>query len=221
MMGGRGTYSYSGQSVTGGKSEPLGRYAVASLNKGTASGTTTESAIERFRGQLMDAKVEYSAYIDDYGYVHALGSNENEGSTNVAPLSAIANERGVSTVIHNHPHGGSDGRKWGGPLSANDLAYIADAHGKTGGKVRRMVATSNEGTYSAVVTRNVSRRQVQNAAKTADASLFGKKFQSEKAMWRAVNDAYTREFGKIGINITFTPQRKHTDRLVTQKTGTY
>lgn len=169
----------------------------------------------------MDKKVEYSAYIDDSGYVHALGSTGKEGSTRVAPLSAVAKEKGVSTVVHNHPHGGSDGRIWGGPLSAADLRYIATAHSLTEGRVNRIVATSNEGTYSARVTRRVTGRQVSAAAKKADGSLSGKKFQSEKAMWKAVNEAYTREFGKIGIDITFAPQRKRSSRLVTEKTGTY
>lgn len=59
------------------------------------------------------------------------------------------------------------------------------------------------------------------AASRADASLKGKKFQSERAMWRAVNDAYTSEFGKIGISISFTGQKKRSSKLTTQKTGTY
>lgn len=219
-MGGRGSYSYSGQ-TTRGQGTPLGAYAVATLNRGVAGGTTTEAAIGRFRDQLMDAKVEYSAYIDDLGYVHALGSTGKEGSTQVAPLAAIAKQTGVSTVIHNHPHGTSDGRKWGGPFSESDLAYIANAHFLTGGKVNRMVATSNEGTYSAVVRKPVSQLRVSSASRRADSSLSGKKFQSEKAMWKAVNDAYTREFGKIGIDITYTPQRKTRDRFATEKIGEY
>ena len=127
----------------------------------------------------------------------------------------------MSTIVHNHPHGGSDGRKWGGPFSNADLAYIASAYRTTGGKINRIVATSNEGTYSARVTKTVSQRQVTKAASRADASLKGKKFQSERAMWRAVNDAYTSEFGKIGISISFTGQKKRSSKLTTQKTGTY
>lgn len=220
-MGGRGAYSYSSGSRKRSSSAPLNAYAVASLNRGIAKGTSTEAAIGRFREQLMDAKVEYSAYIDDAGYVHALGSTGKEGSTKVAPISAVAKQRDVSTVIHNHPHGGSDGRKWGGPFSEADLAYIASAHGATGGRVNRIVATSNEGTYSARVKRSVSGGQVRSAAKRADAAVSGKKYQSELAMWRAVNSAYASEFGKIGIEITFTEQKKKRSRLVTQKTGTY
>lgn len=154
-MGGRGSWSYSGQTSQA-PGKPLGAYAVATLNKGVAKGTTTESAISRFRDQLMDAKVEYSAFIDDLGYVHALGSTGDEGSTQVAPLTAVWNEKGVSTVIHNHPHGTSDGRKWGGPFSEGDMSYIANAHFLSGGKVNRMAAMSNEGTYSAIVRKSVS-----------------------------------------------------------------
>lgn len=219
-MGGRGVYSFSGGSRRVG-SAPLSAYAAASLNRGVARGTTTEAAVSRFREQMMDAKVEYSAYIDDDGYVHALGSTGEEGSTSVAPISAVAKERGISTVVHNHPSGVSDGRKWGGPLSNNDLLYISSAYSATGGKVDRIVATAREGTYSAKVTRPVSQAQAKVAAARATASVKGREFQSEIAMWRAVNDAYTSEFGKIGIEITFDRQRQRRGRLVTQRTGSY
>lgn len=219
-MGGRGAYSYSGNGSVK-NSAPLSAYAVASLNKGAHKGTTVESAIARFREQLMNSKYEYSAYVDDAGYIHSLGSTGKEGSTKVAPLSSIANEKGVTTIVHNHPFGGSDGRKWGGPLSHGDLAYVASVYNATGGKLNRIVATSNEGTYSAIVRKRVTQRQVSRAASRADAAVKGKKYQSEIAMWRAVNAAYTSEFAKIGIEITYTKQPKKTGRLVTQKTGRY
>lgn len=112
-MGGRGAYSYSGGGGGAKNNTPLDAYAVASLNRGTAKGTTPDAAISRFREQLMDKKVEYSAYIDDAGYVHALGSTGKEGSTKIAPLSSVAKERGVSTIVHNHPHGGVRWAKMG------------------------------------------------------------------------------------------------------------
>lgn len=220
-MGGRGVYSYSGNSSGSIDDTPLGMYAVASLNRGIADGTTTEAAIARFREQLMNKKVEYSAYIDDAGYVHSLGSTNREGETKVAPMSSIAKEKGVSTIIHNHPSGGEDGRKWGGPFSKEDLAFIASANLRSSGKINRMVATAREGTYSATVRKRVSVRQAMRAAKRADDALKGKKFQSEKAMWNALNDAYTSEFAKIGIDITFTKQGKKTGKLVTKKLGNY
>ena len=219
-MGGRGAYSYSG-SRGGGRSKPLQAFAVASLNQGVAGGTNPEAAVARFREQLMDSKSEHSAYIDDSGYVHALGSTREEGSTRVADLSYVAKQKGVSAVIHNHPHGGSDGRKYGGPLSYDDLVYITNAYARSNGKVNRMIATSNEGTYSARVTKSVTKGQITRAANKADASLKGKKYRSEKAMWKAVNDAYAKEFSKIGINISYDKQAKHSKKLVTQRTGTY
>ena len=220
-MGGRGSISYSGGRSGSEDNTPLGKYAVASLNRGAAAGTTTESAVARFREQLMDKKVEYSAYIDDAGYVHSLGSTNKEGSTKVAPLSSVAKEKGVSTIIHNHPNGGSDGRKWGGPFSEADLSYIARAYSQTGGRLNRIVATSREGTYSASVKRTVSQKQVRAAAQRADDAVTGKRFQSERAMWNAVNKAYTSEFAKIGIDITFAAQSKRSSKLVTRKIGNY
>ncbi len=221
-MGGRGAYSYSGNTGSIGGNTPLSAYAVASLNRGAAGGTTVDAAVERFRERLMNQKYEHSAYIDDAGYIHALGSTGKEGSTKVAPLSAVTKEKGVSTIIHNHPFGGSDGRKWGGPLSGGDLKYIASAYQKSGGKVNRIIATSNEGTYSARVTKAVTQKQVNTAIDRAEKSLkTGKVYQSEIAMWRAVNKAYTSEFAKIGVNITFESQSKKSKKLVTQKIGQY
>ena len=40
-------------------------------------------------------------------------------------------------------------------------------------------------------------------------------------MWHAVNSAYTSEFAKIGIDISFTAQSKKTGKLVTKKLGYY
>lgn len=124
-------------------------------------------------------------------------------------------------IIHNHPNGGSDGRKWGGPFSEADLSHIARAYSQTGGRVKRIVATSREGTYSASVKRTVSQKQVRAAAQRADDAVTGKRFQSERAMWNAVNKAYTSEFAKIGIDITFAAQSKRSSKLVTRKIGNY
>lgn len=219
-MGGRGAYSYSGSHSVP-NTYPLSQYAAASLNRGASKGTSVDMAIGRFREQLMDQKVEFSAYIDDMGYIHSFGSTGKEGSTKVAPLDAIAKESGVSTIIHNHPHGGSDGRKWGGPFSPADLSYLASAHSNSNGKINRIVATAREGTYSATIKGSVSQSQIQSAASRAEKIVRGKKHQSEKAMWRAVNDAYTQEFGKIGIKITFTKQNKKTAKLTTQNIGNF
>lgn len=221
-MGGRGAYSYSGRAASVKDNTPLSAYAVASLNKGTAGGTSPEAAVDRFREQLMGNKFEYSAYIDDAGYVHSLGSIGKEGSTKIAPLSAVAKERGISTIIHNHPFGGSDGRKWGGPLSGGDLQYLASAYMRSGGKVNRIVATSNEGVYSAKMTKSVTGRQVKSAISRAEKTArSGKAYQSEIAMWRAVHKAYAAEFAKIGISIRFDSKAKRTGKLVTQKIGQY
>lgn len=200
----------------------LSAYATASLNIGIAGGTTVESAILRFREQLMDQKHEFSAYIDDAGYIHALGSVGKEGSTQVAPLSAIAKEKGISTLIHNHPFGGSDGGKHGGPLSGGDLRYLVRAYRASGGRIKRMVATSNEGIYSAIVTKTITSKQVDNAIASAEYKLVnGKRFQSEIAMWREVNKVFASEFAKVGVKIIFEEQEMKSARLITQKLGVY
>lgn len=57
-MGGRGAFSYSSQHSSVKDDSPLSAYAVASLNRGAASGTNPSAAIARFREQLMNKKVE-------------------------------------------------------------------------------------------------------------------------------------------------------------------
>ena len=223
-MGGRGSVSYSegGGRGRGSKNNtPLSAFAVASLNTGIAGGTTPEKAIERFREQMMDKKVEYSAYIDDNGYFHSLGSTGKEGSTKVAPISTIAKQKGVSTIVHNHPHGGSDGRKWGGTFSKADLAHISKTFNMSGGKINKIIATSKEGTYTATVKKKLTEKKIAKAYKKADKAVIGKTFQSEKAMWRAVNSSLAKEFGKIGIDIKFDSQTVKKKKLITQKIGTY
>lgn len=172
---------------------------------------------------MMGEGVEYSAYIDDKGYVHALASNRREGESSLAPVSAIEKESGVSTVIHNHPHGGSDGRKWGEPLSEADLRNIAAKYRASGGKIYRMVATSREGIYTAVVTKNVKDYKVRLAAAKADNEIRSgrNKYSSELAMWKAVQAAYKKEFAKLGIKLSFSKEGSRKDRLVTQKIGDY
>lgn len=217
-MGGRGTYSYSSSSLNKKRaSGTLSDFAVASLNRGTSGGTTPNDAIDRFRSQMMDERYEYSAYIDKQGYIHSLASTGNEGSTGVKPPSSLAHERDVYAVIHNHPSGGSDGRIWGGPFSGADLDYISTAHMLTGGRINTMIATAKEGTYKATVTKRVSSSSLSSAIGKAESSLSGKKFNSEKSYWKAVNDAYSKEMGKIGINIEFTPQKVKRSKFVTQK----
>lgn len=49
----------------------------------------------------------------------------------------------------------------------------------------------------------------------------GQKVPEIIALWRAVNTAYTSEFGKIGIKTKYTSQPKTSKWLVTQRTGTY
>ena len=133
-----------------------------------------------------------------------------EGETTAMYISKLIKPTGikVTRIASGVPVGG-------------DLEYIASAYDMSGGRVKRIVATSNEGTYSALVTKSVSGKAVRSAVKRADATVRGRKYQSEIAMWRAVNKAYTSEFAKIGIEISYEKQPKKSGLLVTQKTGTY
>lgn len=220
-MGSRGTYSFTATQRHMVADEELDAFAVASLNVGTAKGTTPDKAIERFRQQLMNESVEYSAYLDSNGYFHALGSIGNEGETAIASLKTVANEKGITTIVHNHPHGGSDNRKWGGPFSKDDLIVLAQKNATSGGKIIQMVATAREGTYKAKIKKKVTSSQVEKAAKKAEKSIENKPYWSEKGMWKLIHNAYSKEFDKIGIKISFEKQRKKKGRLVTQKIGTY
>ena len=80
----------------------------------------------------------------------------------------------------------------------------------------------NEGTYSALITKSVSRKQVNKAISRAERKLDnGKKYQSEIAMWREVNKVYTSEFAKIGVKISYKEQIKKSRKLITQNIGTF
>lgn len=231
-MGGRGSYSYSsGSDRDGGGSKskenvPLSLYAVASLNSGIAKGTTPEAAIERYRQQLMSSDVEYSAWVDDAGYVHSLASVGKAGSTRVVPFYKMPNETGISTVVHNHP--ADKQRLYGGTFSQADLSYLATYFNASGGKVKKIVATAREGTYTAVATKALKKyansplslaSAVNSAEKRVNKSLSGKTWTSKKAKWAAIHEAVAREYGKIGFDISYQPQKKASRKLITQKIG--
>lgn len=106
-------------------------------------------------------------------------------------------------------------------MSEADLEHITSAYNLSNGKINTMIATAREGTYSAKVTKRMTDKQFKKAVNNAEASLGGKKYQSEGGMWKAVNKAYTSEFAKIGVMIAFERQHKTNGNLVTQKIGTY
>lgn len=227
-MGGRGAYSASGllmEHEHGHASNvPLSIYAAASLNKGSAAGTTPEAAASRFREQLLGSHVEYSAYIDKAGYVHALASTGKEDSTGVIPLSRLAHEKGITTVIHNHPHFGS--RMYGGTFSASDIEVAFKNYVETKGAINTIKATAKEGTYIAVVTKNIYNKRVTEdsiatAANRAETRAWrGKTFSTRKAMWQALHTETAKEMANLGINISFKPATNATKgKLVTQKIG--
>ena len=220
-MGGRGGISFSSKNTSGGiqNASRLDEFAVADLNTHNAKGASMDTAIVKFYMKTRNEKKEYSAYIDNNGYVHALASSGKEGKTGVIPASKLKNEKGKETVIHNHPHGGS--RKYGGPLSSADYTYIAAAYIQTKGQVKQIIATSNEGVYRARVVRKPSVTSVKAAAKRAETKTASKKYSSEKALWKAYNDNSAKELLKQGIVVTFTPfNHKSSDKLVTQKIRT-
>ena len=220
-MGSRGTYSFTAVQRQTIADEELDAFAVASLNVGTAKGTTPDKAIERFRQQLMNESVEYSAYLDSNGYFHALGSTGYEGETAIASLKTVAKEKAITTIVHNHPNGGLDNRKWGGPFSKEDLIVLAQKNATSSGQIKQMVATAREGIYKAKITKRVTSSQVEKAANKAEKSIENKIYWSEKGMWKLIHNACAKEFDRIGIKISFEKQRKKKGKLITQKIGTY
>lgn len=227
-MGGRGAYSASGLSMEHDRGHannvPLSLYATASLNKGSAVGTTPEAAASRFREQLLGSHVEYSAYIDRAGYVHALAGTGEKGSTGIVPLSRLVHEKGITTLIHNHPHFGD--RAYGGTFSAADIKTAFRNYVATKGTVNTIKATAKEGTYTAVVTKNVYNKRVTEdsiaaAANRAETRAWrGKTFSTKKEMWQAIHTETAKEMANLGINISFKPAINATKgKLVTQKIG--
>lgn len=175
-----------------------------------------EVAVERFRAQLYDADVEFSGYVDNSGYIHALASSGEDGSTWVIPHSwAVLHEKGVRTVIYNHPSDST--RLYGGTLSSADYTYIASVFRQTNGIINTMVATAKEGVYTAKITKVVSERQIKAADRRARASVNGKTYPTQKSMWGALHDAEAREMVKIGIVVTYEPRGVNRETLVTQK----
>lgn len=234
-MGGRGVSSFSSnKSKSANDLISFDEYAVASLNKGTTKGTSWETAIERFANQLYDEKVEYSAYIDNNGYIHALASTQEKGETGVIPISKLKNEKGVETVIHNHPH--NENRLYGGGFSGDDYSYIADAYNRTNGQVKFMVATSNEGIYVARVLKRTDVDNVEDAHKravkktdkaaesirkrTKGKTTEEKEKSFQKNYWKVYNDNCTKELEEVGIYTMFAPagnKDKIDGKLITQK----
>lgn len=99
---------------------------------------------------------------------------------------------------------------------------MAQSNATSGGRVKQIVATAREGTYRAKIKKKVTVTQVEKAAKKAEEKAEKRTYFSERAMWKHLHRAYAKEFGRIGIEITFEKQRKaRNGKLVTQKIGTY
>ena len=138
------------------------------------------------------------------------------------PLSQFAHEKGITTVIHNHPHFGD--RAYGGTFSAADIRIAFRNYVATKGAVNTIKATAKEGT--SVVTKNIYNKRVTEgkiaaAADKAKARAWrGKTFSTKKAMWQAIHTETAKEMANLGINISFKPAINATkSKLVTQKIG--
>lgn len=106
-------------------------------------------------------------------------------------------------------------------LKKLDKNYVA-----TKGAVNTIKATAKEGTYVAVVTKNIYNKRVTEgkiaaAADKAKARAWrGKTFSTKKAMWQAIHTEIAKEMANLGINISFKPAINATkSKLVTQKIG--
>lgn len=145
-------------------------------------------------------------------------------STGVMPLSQLAHEKGITTLIHNHPHFGN--HAYGGTFSKVDVTVAVKNYVATKGVVNTIKATAKEGTYIAVVTKNIYRKgvnkyKIARAASRAAKNAWGEKtFSTKKAMWQALHSETAKEMAKLGIVITFKPAKKaNKKKLVTQKIG--
>lgn len=132
------------------------------------------------------------------------------------PLSQLAHEKGITTLIHNHPHFGN--RAYGGTFSKADITVAVKNYVATKGVVNTIKATAKEGTYIAVVTKNiyskgVNKNKIARAASRAAKNAWdGKTFSTKKAMWQALHTETAKEMAKLGIVITFKPAKKHIRR---------
>lgn len=207
-MGGRGAYSFTYQVFgAGGKDIPLKLYATSAVNAGGVRDKGHEAAVERFRSLMLTQKVEYSAYVDNQGFMHALGSTQEVGRTRVASLTQLAKQKGVSAVIHNHPS--SKGRWYGGSFSANDILFLGGAFYLTNGKINTIYATANEGTYKAVFTKQgVREKDIKRAMRKAESTMHGSIFRTKKKMWDTYHNAVKNELAPLGIEVSFTKNKK-------------
>lgn len=100
------------------------------------------------------------------------------------PLSQLAHEKGITTLIHNHPHFGN--RAYGGTFSKADITVAVKNYVATKGAVNTIKATAKEGTYIAVVTKNiyskgVNKNKIARAASRAAKNAWdGKTFSTKK-----------------------------------------
>lgn len=101
------------------------------------------------------------------------------------PLSQLAHEKGITTLIHNHPHFGN--RAYGGTFSKADITVAVKNYVATKGAVNTIKATVKEGTYIAVVTKNiyskgVNKNKIARAASRAAKNAWdGKTFSTKKS----------------------------------------
>ena len=145
-------------------------------------------------------------------------------STGVMPLSQLVHEKGITTLIHNHPHFGN--HAYGGTFSKVDVTVAVKNYVATKGVVNTIKATAKEGTYIAVVTKNIYSKGVTEDSIAAAANKVktrawrGKTFSTRKAMWQAIHTETAKEMANLGINISFKPATNATKgKLVTQKIG--
>lgn len=89
------------------------------------------------------------------------------------PLSQLAHEKGITTLIHNHPHFGSC--MYDGTFFAADIKIAFRNYVETKEAVNTIKATAKEGTYIAVVTKNIYSKGVNKNKIARAASRAAKK----------------------------------------------
>ncbi len=211
-MGGRGSISFTYTDHRSKDGAIYIRKPVARLNTGGGGGASVEVTIEKFRKAYKNDDFMHSAYVDEFGFAHALGTSMQSTYTTVTPLKSIKTASNPMAIVLNQPARIND--TFGGSFSSASLNYLGISHGLSSGKTREMYLTAPEGTYKARIRghKAPSQEDISGAHNKAKSLTTERKYYSKRSMWKSYNKNLTDEMDKIGIDITFNPDKSFNNR---------